>query len=110
MAWVKSKNGDWEFEFVTPQMNEAGGQVLSMWTSEVESFHKIILDLLASLPGGDMAEEMGGKDLGLGWMELEMIGDLVNAIKGKDDVEEMCEALLGPPEEEEESPMEEEEE
>lgn len=110
MAWKKDENGDWEYEFTTPQMKAAGTEVLHLWSSESADFHQVILDLLASLPGGDEAEEMGGKERAIGWMELEMIGDLINAIGANWDVEEMCEALMGPPEEEEESPTEEEEE
>ena len=101
MPWKKDENGDWEYEFTTPQMKSAGTEVLGMWTSESEDFHQVILDLLASCPGGDEAVEMGGKERAIGWMELEMIGDLINAIGGTWDVEEMCEALYGPPDEEE---------
>ena len=101
MGWTKDKNGEWNFEFEWLK-GQAGQEVLSWWADEDQDFHQMILDILASLPGGDLAEELGGKQLNLGWKEVDMIGELISAIQAKDDVEEMCEALMGPPDEEEE--------
>jgi hypothetical protein len=108
MPWKKDDNGEWEYKFTVSKMQSAGDGIQGMWYSETKDFQQLVLDILASLPGGDMAEDMGGKESGLGWFELNMLGELINAIENESDVEEMCEALMGPPEEEEENPEEEE--
>lgn len=58
--------------------------------------------LLASMPGGEQAEDMGYEPFNLGWKEIELLGDTLTAVQDKRDVEDLIQGLLGDEEEVEE--------
>lgn len=57
--------------------------------------------VLASLPGGDEAADMGYEPFQLGWQEAEQLGNVLTVIQDKRDVEDIVAALLHDGEEEE---------
>jgi hypothetical protein len=50
--------------------------------------------ILASAPGGDQAEDMGYETFNLGWQEISQLGDVLNAIQDKGDVEDLIQGLM----------------
>ena len=65
-----------------------------------EDFPTLFWRVLASLPGGDRAADMGYETLNLGWKEAELLGDTLNAIQDTRDVEDLIQGLIGDEEEE----------
>ncbi len=67
------------------------------------SFPELVWRMLASIPGGEQAEDMGyeplGGEGGLGWKEVELLGDMLNAIQDKQDAEDLVELLMAEDEE-----------
>lgn len=60
-----------------------------------EEYPKIIFRILASMPGGDEMEDVGYEPIGgMGWKELDMLGQLIDAIETKDDVEYAVRSFL----------------
>ena len=55
--------------------------------------------ILASLPGGDEAEDMGYEPFKLGWHEADQLGRVLETIQDKQDVEDLVRGLLGEEEE-----------
>ena len=55
--------------------------------------------ILASLPGGEQAEDMGYETFQLGWQEVEQLGNVLAAIQDKRDVEDLVAGLLADGEE-----------
>jgi hypothetical protein len=51
--------------------------------------------LIASMPGGDRAEDMGYEEFNLGWHEIDQLGRVLVAIQDKADVEDLVDGLLG---------------
>ena len=102
MPWVKNDYGDFEYEFTRSRMQEAGGEILSWLESEQREYVDFILNIVASLPGGDLLADAGygGMDF-LGWKEMDLLSKMLEAIQDTRDTEEMAEALAGPPEEDE---------
>lgn len=90
-------------KIVRKEVREATEELLSYWDSMTEEFQAFVLRILASLRGGDRAEDLGFKPYEfLGWTELDLIGNLMIALQDTKDVEEVVDALLGDEEEEEE--------
>lgn len=78
-------------------------EMSSWWDSETSEFQTFVLRLLSSMPGGDLAEDVGFAPFGdfLGWQEVKMITELLDKIEYKDDVNQIIEDILGGEEEEE---------
>lgn len=57
--------------------------------------------ILASVPGGDRAEDMGYEPFNLGWHEFDQLGRVLVAVQDKRDVEDLIAGLLEEEEEEE---------
>lgn len=55
--------------------------------------------ILASLPGGDEAEDVGYEPFALGWHEADQLGRVLVAIEDKRDVEDLVRGLLSDEEE-----------
>ena len=65
---------------------------------------QLIWRILATLPGGDRAEDMDFKPIdGMGWHEADLLGRMLEAIDGKDDVEDLVDGLMADEDEVEES-------
>lgn len=81
---------------------------LESWIgSESDEFWTLVFRLLASLPGGDEAEEVGYEPFPyIGWKEIELITEMLDKIQGARDVEQLVSELIswGREEEEDESP------
>lgn len=56
--------------------------------------------ILASVPGGDQAEDMGYEPFSLGWQEVDQLGRVLVAIQDKRDVEDLIAGLIADEEEE----------
>jgi hypothetical protein len=70
-------------------------EIFSWWDSETEGFGQLVLRLLASVPGGEEAEDIGYEPFeSIGWKEFDMIGKMMEAIEGKDDVEYIVHKLI----------------
>jgi hypothetical protein len=69
-----------------------------------ESYPTLLWRILASIPGGDQAEDMGYEPFQLGWQEVDQLGRVLEAIQDKQDVEDLIEGLLAEEEEEEKPP------
>jgi hypothetical protein len=54
----------------------------------------LVWRILASLPYGDEAADMGYEPFNLGWQEADQLGRMLTAIEGKDDVEDLIRGLL----------------
>jgi hypothetical protein len=65
-----------------------------------EDYPTLLWRILASVPGGDRAEDMGYEPFSLGWQEVEQLGRVLEAIQDKQDVEDLIDGLLGDEEEE----------
>lgn len=86
-----------------PSRRIAGGpaelenlELHSWWNSETVEFQTFVLRLLASLPGGEEAEEMGFEPFGrlfLGWQEMKMITEMLDKIESAFDVEHLVRIL-----------------
>jgi hypothetical protein len=83
---------------------QAGGPAaldnLELWSwidSETPEFGQFLMQLLASVPGGDEAEGMGYEPFPfLGWQEWSMIAEMMQAVEGAMDVEYLVQKLMGP--------------
>jgi hypothetical protein len=83
-------------------------EIFDWWDSETREFGEFVLKLLASLPGGEEAEDVGYEGYNfMGWKEFDLIGKMMEAIQGKMDVEYIVHKLLGGDGEEEEGGEEE---
>jgi len=51
--------------------------------------------ILASIPGGDRAEDMGYEPFSLGWHEADQLGRVLVAIQDTRDVEDLINGLIG---------------
>ena len=60
--------------------------------------------VLASIPGGDEAEDMGYEPFQLGWHEADQLGRVLVAIQDKRDVEDLIAGLIHDEEQVEEAP------
>jgi hypothetical protein len=65
-----------------------------------EDFPTLFWRILASIPGGDQAADMGYTPFSLGWQEVSQLGHVLEAIQDKRDVEDLIQGLLGDEEEE----------
>jgi hypothetical protein len=71
--------------------------------SETKEYVDLVFRMLATLPGGDLLEDYGYEPFpGVGWKEADMLGEMLNAIESKRDVEAIIDYLLYDPEMEEE--------
>ena len=60
-----------------------------------DSFPTTFYRVLASLPGGEELEDMGYEPMGgIGWHEADLLGRVLEAIQGKDDVEDLVQGLI----------------
>jgi len=69
-----------------------------------KDYPTLLWRILASAPGGDAAEDMGYEPFNLAWQEISQLGDVLNAIQDKRDVEDLINGLLGDDEEDLEEP------
>lgn len=60
----------------------------------------LVWRILASMPYGDEAADMGYEPFNLGWQEIDQLGRMLVAIEGKDDVEALIAGLMADEEEE----------
>jgi hypothetical protein len=65
-----------------------------------KDYPTLLWRILASLPGGDQAEDMGYEPFSLGWQEIDQLGRMLTAIENQRDVEDLIQGLLGEEEEE----------
>ena len=67
------------------------------WDSETREFGEFVLRLLATLPGGEEAEDMGYEPFGnfMGWQEMKMITEMLEKIEHKDDVAQLIQDIAG---------------
>lgn len=77
----------------TAKLQEATDHLVSMWSSETEDFQSLVLQILASLPG---SEELEGlvEPRAIGWLEVRLLTDLLEAIENADDVRQVVARLL----------------
>ena len=66
-----------------------------------DDYPTLLWRLLASMPGGEQAADMGYEPFKLGWHEVEQLGNMLVTVQDKRDVEDLVAGLVG--EEEEES-------
>jgi hypothetical protein len=66
-----------------------------------KEYPQLLFRILASLPGGDAMEDVGYETFNLGWQEANQLADVLTAIEDKQDVEDICAALLHDDEDEE---------
>lgn len=71
-------------------------ELAGWWTSESAEFQQFVLRLLASLPGGEQAEDSGFEPFGnfLGWQEMQMVTEMLERIKSADDVNQIITDLF----------------
>ena len=55
----------------------------------------LVWRLLASMPGGDRAEDMGYESFNIAWQEIEQLGRMLSAIQDTQDVEDLIAGLEG---------------
>jgi len=67
-----------------------------------KEYPQLLFRILASLPGGDEMEDVGYETFNIGWQEMNQLGDVLAAIEDKQDVEDICSALLSEGREDEE--------
>ena len=65
-----------------------------------KDYPTLLWRILASLPGGDQAEDMGYESFSLGWHEADQLGRMLTAIENQRDVEDLIQGLVGDEEEE----------
>jgi hypothetical protein len=65
-----------------------------------ENFPTLFWRILASVPGGDRAADMGYETFNLGWKEVELLGSTLEAIQDTRDVEDLINGLVDEEEEE----------
>ena len=59
-----------------------------------DSFPHTLFRILVSLPGGDELEDMGYEPMpGIGWKEADLLGQVLEAIQDKSDVEDLVAGL-----------------
>jgi len=59
------------------------------------TFSDLLFRVLASLPGGERAEDVGYQPInGMGWHEADQLGRMLETIQDKGDVEDIVSALL----------------
>lgn len=68
-----------------------------------KEYPQLLFRVLASLPGGDEMEDVGYETFNLGWQEMNQLSDVLTAIEDKQDVEDICAALLSEGREDEET-------
>lgn len=85
------------------QVREAAEEMDSWLDSETKEYVELVFRMLASLPGGERLEDLGYEAYDfLGWKEVDLLATLLNAIQGKQDVEEVVDYLLREMDEEDE--------
>jgi hypothetical protein len=65
-----------------------------------EDYPTLLWRLLASMPGGDRAEDMGYEPFSLDWHEIDQLGRVLVAVQDQRDVEDLIQGLVGEDEEE----------
>lgn len=75
-------------------------EIFSWWDSETREFGELVFRLLASMPGGDEAADVGYEPFPhLGWKEWDMIAKMMEAVDSDRDVAYVVQKLMGPSEE-----------
>ena len=88
-----------KFQHVSKQLRDSVSELRS-WLPNYDhgerSFPNMVLNVLAALPGGDVLSDMGYDkfESTLGWKEVELLGNMLNAIQNKTDVELLAAALI----------------
>jgi hypothetical protein len=59
-----------------------------------KEYPTLVWRLLASMPGGDEAEDMGYEPFNISWQEIAQLGDMLNAVQDKGDVEDLVAGLM----------------
>ena len=103
----KSKREQSERALAINQMSAGArkaAETLAQWMPNfTRDMSTSVWRVVASLPFGDEAEDLGFKPLtssGWGWKEVELISDVLSAMQGQADVEGLIAVLLGADEEE----------
>ena len=65
-----------------------------------EDYPTLLWRILASIPGGDRAEDMGYEPFNIAWHEADQLGRVLEAIQDKQDVEDLINGLIDEGEEE----------
>ncbi len=77
------------------ELTDAATTMGSWWGSESKEYRKLVLRILSSLPGGEEAEDYGFEPHDwLGWQEVSMLGDLLQAVQSDRDVARVTKYLL----------------
>jgi len=67
-----------------------------------DDYPTLLWRILASAPGGDRAEDMGYESFNLGWQEISQLGEVLEAIQDKRDIEDLINGLIDDEEDESE--------
>lgn len=59
-----------------------------------EEYPTLLWRILASAPGGDQAEDMGYEPFNISWQEISQLGQVLETIQDKRDVEDLVAGLL----------------
>lgn len=54
----------------------------------------LVWRILASIPGGEQAEDMGYEPFNISWQEIVQLGEILEAIQDKQDVSDLVAGLL----------------
>jgi hypothetical protein len=83
------------FRSMPKRLQEIAGDLNSWLPSESKEFVEFFWRLLASVPGGEVVKDMGYEPLSemIGWKELELITDTLDAIEDDQDVGDLLEYL-----------------
>lgn len=90
---------------IRKSIDELRSALLNYDHREKDAFPVLIFRVLASLPGGDELEDMGYEPFNqMGWHEAELLGNMLEAIQDKRDVEDLVRGLIAEEEQDEDRP------
>jgi len=70
-------------------------ELYSWWGNVTKEYQELVLKILASVPGGEVLEDVGYEPFPyLGWQEFAMIGEMMDKIEDKQDVETVIKKLV----------------
>lgn len=71
-------------------------ELKTWWVSETDDFRQLVIDILASLPGGEDLDLISSSDepLMIGWKEAELLGKTLLAIQEASDVKAIADAIF----------------
>jgi len=101
MPWKKDSYGNWEYKlkWKNKKLANAINELLAWLPDEPQGYRDIVFNILGAVPGGDLMYDLGYDKYVeyISWKELDMLGNLIDAIQSKEDVKAACEAFYGPP-------------